>query len=109
MEWLYLLIAGILEIIWAYTLNLSNGFTVLIPSLITILLVLLCFYCLEKAIKKLGIGVSYACFTAMGTVGTFVLAIFLGQQNLNIFSIVSLVILITGIIGLKTIKSDKEV
>lgn len=109
MEWIFLLIAGILEIVWAYTLDLSQGFSILIPTLITIVLVLVCFYCLEKAVAKLGIGISYACFTAMGTVGTYVLGVVRQVQTINLGSIISLCILIFGIIGLKVTSSKKDV
>ncbi|MEG0364883.1 MAG: multidrug efflux SMR transporter [Erysipelotrichales bacterium] len=108
MEWIFLICAGALEIIWSYTLSISHGFTILIPSLITIVLVALCFFFLEKSIAKLGIGVTYACFTAIGSVGTYIVALVLGQQQLNIASIFSLAILLMGIIGLKTIKAKGD-
>ncbi|MDL2211544.1 hypothetical protein LJB88_01580 [Erysipelotrichaceae bacterium OttesenSCG-928-M19] len=104
MEWLFLIMAGLLEIIWAYTLTLSHSFTVLPYSLLTIFLVILCFYFLEKGIAKLGIGISYATFTAFGTIGTYFIAIYLEQVTINIFSIIAIVVLIGGIVGLKTIQ-----
>ena len=70
MEWIYLLIAGVLEIVWAYFLNESNGFTVLLPSIIAIVFIIISFVALEKAMRKLGIGVAYAIFTGIGTAGT---------------------------------------
>lgn len=109
MEWIYLLIAGLLELVWAYTLNLSNGFSILIPTIITIILVLICFFFLEKAIPKLGIGISYAVFTSIGTIGTYIMSILLKQQTLNLGSSISLIILIIGIIGLKQLTSKRSI
>ena len=104
--WLLLIIAGFLEIVWAYTMKLSHGFTVLWPSVITIIILVVSFFMLAKAIATLGIGLSYAVFTGIGVVGTTVISIFVLNEGASPLKLVSLGVLIIGILGLKL--CDKE-
>lgn len=100
--WICLLLAGISEPIWAYTMKLSHGFTVLVPSVITALVLILGFFLLAKAVGVLGIGTSYAVFTGIGIVGTAIEGIFLLHEAVSVLKILSLVLLCGGIIGIKT-------
>ena len=104
--WILLIIAGLLEIVWAYTMKLSHGFTVLWPSVITIVILVVSFFMLAKAIDTLGIGLSYAVFTGIGVVGTTVISIFVLHEGAGTLKLVSLGVLIVGILGLKL--CDKE-
>ncbi len=104
--WMLLIIAGLLEIVWAYTMKLSHGFTVLWPSVITIVILVVSFFMLAKAIDTLGIGLSYAVFTGIGVVGTTVISIFVLHEGAGTMKLVSLGVLIVGILGLKL--CDKE-
>lgn len=101
-----LIAAGLLEIVWAYTMKLSHGFTVLWPSVITIIILIVSFFMLAKAVYKLGIGLSYAVFTGIGVVGTTVISIFVLNEGASPLKLVSLGVLIIGILGLKL--CDKE-
>ncbi len=104
--WVLLIIAGLLEIVWAYTMKLSHGFTVLWPSVITIVILVVSFFMLAKAIDTLGIGLSYAVFTGIGVVGTTITSIFVLNEGASVLKLVSLGVLIVGILGLKL--CDKE-
>ena len=104
--WILLIIAGLLELVWAYTLKLSHGFTVLWPSVIPIVILIASFFMLAKAVDKLGIGLSYAVFTGIGVVGTTVISIFVLGEGASPLKLVSLGVLIVGILGLKL--CDKE-
>ena len=104
--WALLVISGLLEIAWAYTMKLSHGFTVLWPSVITIVILILSFFMLAKAVNTLGIGLSYAVFTGIGVVGTTVISIFVLNEGASPLKLVSLSVLIVGILGLKL--CDKE-
>ncbi len=104
--WILLIIAGLLEIVWAYTMKLSHGFTVLWPSVITIVILVVSFFMLAKAIDTLGIGLSYAVFTGIGVVGTTVISIFVLNEGASVLKLASLGVLIVGILGLKL--CDKE-
>ncbi len=75
MPWLWLIIAGLLEIAWAVGLKYAVGFTRLWPSVVTVLLMLASFWCLAQAIKGLPLGMSYAIWTGIGAVGTAIAGI----------------------------------
>ncbi len=106
--WILLIAAGLLEIVWAYTMKLSHGFTVLWPSVITIIILIVSFFMLAKAVDKLGIGLSYAVFTGIGVVGTTMINIFVLNEGASPLKLVSLGVLIIGILGLKLCDKESE-
>ena len=75
MEWAYLILAGILEIFWATCLKLSNGFTVLNFSILTIIGMVFSFIFLAQATKILPLGTSYAIWTGIGALGSVIIGI----------------------------------
>ena len=89
--WLLLVASGLMEIIWAYGMKLSQGFTVFWPSV----------FCLGKAVNVLGIGLGYAVFTGIGVVGTSLISIFVLKEGTSPLKLISLGLLIVGILGLK--------
>ena len=101
MKWLMLLIAGIFEIAWAIAMKYSNGFSVLIPSIITVVTYILSTVFLAYALKYLPLGMAYAMWVAFGIIGTAILAILLFNEKLSILQIISLVLIIIGVVGLK--------
>ncbi len=101
MAWVYLIIAGIFEVVWAIGLKYSNGFTKLVPSLITIGGMLISFYLLSLAIKTIPLGTAYAVWTGIGVLGTVVLGIILFGEPAGVLRIVFIVLILTGILGLK--------
>ncbi len=101
MAWVYLLIAGVLEVVWAMGLKYSHGFTKLYPSLITICGMVISFYLLSLATKSLPIGTAYAIWTGIGALGAVLLGIFLFNEPVNILRIAFLFLILVGILGLK--------
>jgi quaternary ammonium compound-resistance protein SugE len=101
MAWVYLVIAGIFEVIWAMGLKYSHGFTKLYPSLITLGGMVISFYLLSLATKTLPIGTAYAIWTGIGALGAVLLGIFLFNEPVNALRIVFLCLLLAGILGLK--------
>ena len=101
MAWVYLFIAGIFEVVWAIGLKYSHGFTKLIPSVITILGMLISFYLLAQATKSLPIGTSYAIWTGIGALGTIIFGIIFFHETLNIPRVLFLIMILVGILGLK--------
>ena len=101
MAWVYLIIAGIFEVVWAIGLKYSHGFTKLYPSLITIGGMLISFYLLSLATKSLPIGTAYAIWTGIGVLGAVLLGIVLFNEPLNFSRIIFLCLILIGIIGLK--------
>lgn len=106
--WLCLIAAGILELVWAYFMKQSHGFTILAPSVLAILFIAISFILLERAIRVFGIGMSYTVFTGIGIAGTTIIGIVVFGESVGIVKIVSLIILATGIIGLKYCGNQEE-
>jgi quaternary ammonium compound-resistance protein SugE len=101
MGWVLLFSAGCIEIIFALSLKYNEGFTKLIPSIVTAISGAGSFYLLILAIKTLPLGTAYAVWTGMGAVGVAILGIFLFKESVDIYRIISILFVITGIIGLK--------
>ncbi|HJE03566.1 Quaternary ammonium compound-resistance protein SugE [Aliarcobacter thereius] len=101
MSWGILFLAGLFEILWAVGLKYSDGFTKLMPSIFTIVTMIISFYLLSMALKALPIGTAYAIWVGIGTVGTVIAGIFLFGESMNLLRIISIVFILIGIIGLK--------
>lgn len=106
MSWIMLLLAGIFEVTWAIAMKYSDGFTVLIPSIITVVGYILSAIFLAFALKQLPLGTAYAMWTGFGIVGTSVLGIFLFQEKLSLPQIICVLMIIVGIIGLKLLSKE---
>ena len=101
MEWLYLLLAAVFEVSWAIAMKYSEGFTRLLPSLITAVGYLASALFLSLALKKLPLGTAYAMWTGFGIVGTSVLGVLLFQETLTAAQILCVLMICGGIAGLK--------
>jgi quaternary ammonium compound-resistance protein SugE len=105
MAWLYLLIAGVLEIAWAIGLKYTEGFTRLWPTVATIVLMVGSFFALAQAVNPktstIPIGTGYAIWTGIGAVGTAVLGMVLFQEDRSPARLACLAAVIAGIVGLK--------
>ncbi|MCR4716948.1 MAG: multidrug efflux SMR transporter [Lachnospiraceae bacterium] len=101
MSWILLLIAGGLEIFWAVEMKYSEGFTQLVPSILTVIGYILSAVVLALAIKNLPLGTAYAVWTGIGIIGTTVLGIFLFKENLSIPQYICVVLIVVGIVGLR--------
>jgi quaternary ammonium compound-resistance protein SugE len=77
MAWFHLLVAGLLEIVWAYFLKQSHGFTRWWPAVITVVAMVGSVGFLGLALRGLPLGTAYAVWTGIGTLGAFVLGIVL--------------------------------
>ena len=106
MKWIYLLIAGALEITWAITMKMSNGFSVLIPSIITVVGYIASAVFLSMALKGLPIGTAYAIWTGMGIVGTTILGVLLFNEKLSLPQVICVVLIVIGIVGLKLLSKE---
>lgn len=106
MAWVYLLIAGIFEIVWATGLKFSNGFTKLVPTLITLIAMAVSFYYLALATKTLPIGTGYAVWTGIGAVGTVIIGMLIFNESTALPRLLFLSLIIIGIIGLKFSSSN---
>lgn len=99
--WILLAIAGLCEVVWALGLKYTDGFTKLMPSVITIVFMIISVYLLAVAAKTIPIGISYTVWVGIGAVGAFIGGVFLIGDKVNVYQVVSLALIIAGIAGMK--------
>ena len=98
MAWTYLLIAGLLEIVWAYFMKQSDGFTRLWPSVATLAFMGVSFGLLALAMKSLPMGTSYMVWTGIGAVGAFVVGVVFLQEHVSLLRVIAALLIIAGIV-----------
>ena len=103
MAWFILLIAGLMEIGWAIGLKYTEGFTRLVPSAITLVLMTASVVLLAIALKTLPVGTGYAVWTGIGAVGTAILGIVLFGDPATAARLASIGLIVAGIVGLKLV------
>lgn len=101
MNWLYLIVAGALEVSWALGLKYSQGFTKPLPSMLTVLGMVASFYMLSLALRQLPLGTAYAVWTGIGTVGTALLGMVLFHEPATASRLLCIGLIVAGIAGLK--------
>lgn len=101
MAWTYLFIAGLFEIGWAIGLKYTEGFTRLLPTILTVGAMVASVTTLGLALKEIPIGTGYAVWTGIGTVGTAILGIILFAEPATAIRLGCIGLILTGIIGLK--------
>ncbi|EDL9758434.1 quaternary ammonium compound efflux SMR transporter SugE [Salmonella enterica subsp. enterica serovar Dublin] len=101
MSWIILLIAGLLEVVWAVGLKYTHGFSHLTPSIITITAMVISMALLSWAMKTLPVGTAYAIWTGIGAVGAAITGILLLGESASPARLLSLGLIVAGIIGLK--------
>ncbi len=101
MAWVYLVIAGIFEIVWATGLKYTEGFTRLWPSLGTAVAMAVSVWLLAVALKTIPVGTGYAVWTGIGAAGTALMGILLFGESRGIIRILCILLIVAGIVGLK--------
>lgn len=103
--WIYLILAGVLEVGFASMLKLTENFTKVIPTLIFLVFAIGSFYSLTKAVETIPMGTAYAIWTGIGAVGTVLVGIFFYNEPSSILRLVFISTLIMSIIGLKLVSN----
>ena len=98
MAWISLLIAGLLEIVWAYFMKQSHGFTRLWPSVATIAFMIVSFGLLSFSMKTLPMGTAYVIWTGIGAVGAFVVGVVLLGESLSWMRVLAAVLVVSGLV-----------
>jgi quaternary ammonium compound-resistance protein SugE len=101
MDWIILVVAGLFEVGWAIGLKYTDGFSRLWPTVWTVLSMIVSLWLLGIAMKNLPVGTAYAVWVGVGAVGTVILGIVLLGEPANAGRIISVVLIIAGIVGLK--------
>ncbi len=101
MAWILLGIAGAFEIVWAFFMKQSDGFTRLVPSVITIVTMIASFALLSVSMKTLPLGTAYTVWTGIGAVGAFVVGIAVLGEQISVARIVAALLIVSGLILMK--------
>lgn len=101
MAWVCLLIAGLLEVVWAYFMKLSQGFTQLTPSVITIVTMVASFVLLSVAMRSLPLGTAYMVWTGIGAVGAFIVGVMFLGESISPMRIAAAILIVCGILLMK--------
>lgn len=106
MAWIYLLAAGLLEVVWAYFMKLSDGFTRPGPGAITIATMIASFALLALAMKTLPLGTAYTIWTGIGAVGAFVVGIVVLSEPASATRILAAGLIVSGLVLMKVSAPD---
>jgi len=101
--WIYLLVAGLFEVVWAIGLKYTEGWTRLWPSLGTLAAMGVSFWCLSQSLKSIPIGTGYAIWTGIGAVGAAALGIVLFGDSASWPRLLCIGLIVSGVIGLKVV------
>ncbi len=108
MAWVYILIAGLLEIVWAYFMKQSEGFTRLWPSVATLAFMVASFTLLSMGMKSLPMGTAYVVWTGIGAVGAFVVGVVLLNESLTVMRVVAALLVVTGLVIFRLASGDSS-
>lgn len=101
MAWVYLLLAGLFEVVWSTAMKESHGFSKLIPSIITLVFMLFSFALLAIAMKTLPLGTSYTIWVGIGAIGAFILGVTMFGESLNPMRVIAVLLIFSGVVLLK--------
>ena len=101
MAWIALLIAGLLEVLWAYSMKLSEGFSRLTPSIVTLVAMGASFGLLAWAMRSLPLGTAYTIWTGIGAVGAFIVGITVLGEAITPMRIGAAVLIVSGLVLMK--------
>lgn len=101
MNWFYLLIAGIFEVGWAVGLKYSANFTKVLPTIITVISLIMSFLLLNLSLRTIPLGTAYAVWTGIGIMGTVIFGTICFGEPIGLLKLVFFSLIISGIVGLK--------
>lgn len=101
MAWVYLVFAGILEIVWAFFMKKSAGFTLVVPSAITIVTMIASFALLSISMRTLPLGTAYTVWTGIGAVGAFSVGVIVLGEAVTPMRLIAALLIIAGILLMK--------
>ena len=101
MAWIYLIVAGLLEVAWAYAMKQSDGFTRPWPTAIMIVTMAGSFGLLALAMRSLPLGTAYTIWTGIGAVGAFIVGIMVLGEQASITRLVAAGLIVSGLVTMK--------
>jgi Membrane transporters of cations and cationic drugs len=106
MAWFVLFGAGLLEIVWAFTMKKSEGFTLLVPSAVTIVAMIGSVWLLALAMRSIPLGTAYTIWTGIGAVGAFLLGILALGESSSPLRWLAAALIVSGLVLMKATSSD---
>ncbi|MBX3650931.1 MAG: quaternary ammonium compound efflux SMR transporter SugE [Burkholderiales bacterium] len=104
--WILLLVAGLFEVAWAIGLKYTDGFSRLVPSVLTLAAMVVSVWLLALALKGIPVGTGYAVWTGIGAVGTAILGIVLFSEPATAARLACIGLIVVGIFGLKMVSGN---
>lgn len=101
MAWLLLVTAGLLEVVWAYTMKLSHGFTRPAPTVVTLVAMVASFGLLSVAMKSMPLGTAYTVWTGIGAIGAFLVGIVVLSEPVTTMRVAAASLIVAGLILMK--------
>ena len=101
MAWIMLFVAGVLEVVWAYAMKQSQGFTRLVPSVVTFTTMAASFALLSFSMRTLPLGTAYTVWTGIGALGAFVVGIVALGEDLNATRLAAAALILCGLVLMK--------
>lgn len=101
MAWILLFIAGVFEVVWAYYMKQSSGFTRVLPSAITISTMIVSFVLLSVAMRTLPLGTAYTVWTGIGAVGTFAVGVAVLGEPADATRLAAAALIVAGLVLMK--------
>ncbi|WP_029417439.1 DMT family transporter [Brevundimonas bacteroides] len=98
MAWFYLILAGLLEVVWAFSMKQSAGFTKLVPSLVTLGTMGVSFALLSLAMKSLPLGTAYTVWTGIGAVGAFIVGVIWLNEGVHPMRVGAAALIVAGLV-----------
>ena len=101
MAWFLLTLAGILEVVWAYSMKLSSGFTKLTPSIVTLVAMAASFALLAMSMRTLPLGTAYPVWTGIGAIGAFAVGVVALGEPLSPLRVFAAILIVSGLVLMK--------
>jgi quaternary ammonium compound-resistance protein SugE len=101
MAWILLVFAGALEVVWAYYMKQSAGFTRVVPSVITIVTMIGSFALLSLSMRTLPLGTAYTIWTGIGAIGAFLVGVWVLGEQVNVTRVLAAVLIVSGLVLMK--------
>ncbi|MBN9237847.1 MULTISPECIES: DMT family transporter [Phyllobacteriaceae] len=101
MAWVYLIIAGLLEVVWAFSMKKSEGFTLLTPTIVTIVMMTASFGLLSVSMKTLPLGTAYTIWTGIGAVGAFAVGVAVLGEAVTPMRVLAAALIVAGLVMMK--------
>ncbi len=101
MAWLMLFVAGVFEVVWAVAMKQSEGFTRLMPTLVTLAGMVVSFVLLSAAMRTIPLGTAYTIWTGIGAVGAFLVGITVLGEQVSAMRVIAAVLIVSGLVLMK--------